>query len=176
MNKKTGTKRRGGKYVPTKHALDRVKLRFGIPVEQAADWFGDFMNKAEYVASSGRHRNIYEKDGIQAVVDTRNNAIVTIHNEVRIDFLRPVFEREIRKLSREGTRKIRMLERKLSKRYAKLSESVLNYANACNPNTRKNIGESIRMIERNIAELTTEIERAKDDNNAKIKAIEVLAE
>lgn len=170
------TKRSGNRYKPTMHALERVKLRLGVSSERAGDWFVDFMSKAEYVASSGKHRMVYEKDGVQAIVDNRNNAIVTIHAEVRIDFLRPVFEREVRKLRREGTRQIRMLERRLAEGYATLSKATLNYANACNPNTRRVIGETIQTINRSVSDLTIDIERKEDEIQAKIKAIEVLAE
>lgn len=164
------------KYTPTHHAMERAKIRLGITTDQASEWFSNFMRKSKYVSSSGRFRMIYEKDGIQAVIDNRNNAIVTIHNELKIDFLQPVLEREVRKLRREGTRQMREAERRLSAMYEEMAVKMKNYANACHPETRDNIGKAIEGMQKSVLEILTDIERGEDEVRAKIKAIEVLAQ
>src|SRR5699024_2681621 len=117
-----------------------------------------------------------ESEGKKIIKDTRNNAVVTVHNVLRADFLKPTLEREIRKIKRESTRQIRLTEKKLATAYAELSDKLMNYANARNPNTRKSIGVTIEQNRQQIDDLTNNIERQKDELSAKIKAIEVITE
>lgn len=164
------------KYTPTHHAVTRAAVRFGIDSDKVIDWVNELMQKAKYVAASGKHRITFEHDGVQIIVDTRNNAVVTVHNVLRADFLKPTLEREIRKIKRESTRQIRLTEKRLAKAYAELSDKLMNYANARNPNTRKSIGVTIEQNRQQIDDLTNNIERQKDELSAKIKAIEVITE
>src|SRR5690554_3421198 len=160
------------KYVPTRHALDRARVRFGIESDKVAEWINELMQGAKYVASNGRNGLTYEKDGIRIVVDGTTNAVITLHHTLRTDFLRPALEREMRKIKRESTRQTRELERRLAKAYALLSERMMNYANARNPQTRELISERIDDVNSYINELESEIERLKDETQAKLRAIE----
>lgn len=164
------------KYVPTRHAIDRARIRFGITPDKAAEWINELMQGAKYVASNGRNGLTYEKDGIRIVIDGATNAVITLHHALRTDFLRPALEREARKIKRESTREIRELERRLAKAYAELSDRMMNYANARNPKTRAIIGERVSEVEAFISEVETAIERLQDETQAKLKAIELIAE
>ena len=152
------------KYIPTRHALDRARIRFGIASDKAVKWINELMQGAKYVASNGRNGLTYEKDGIRIVVDGTTNAVITLYPALRTDFLRPALEREMRKIKRESTREIRELERRLAKAYAELSERMMNYANARNPKTRASIGERISEVEAIISEVETAIERLQDES------------
>lgn len=163
------------KYTPTRHTIDRARLRFGIPSESVADWINGLMSEAKYVAANGK-RSIYEAGDIQIIVDSTTQAVITVHHALRTDFLRPALEREIRKIRREYTRKIRATERKLAGQYRRLGEQFVNFSNARNPQTRALIGERIEQTENIIEGVKQGIERMKDDMQAKIKAIELIAE
>src|SRR5690625_2397889 len=94
------------RYQPTKHAAERDELRLGITRGKAADWFNESMRKAKYVASNGKNGLVYQAGDIRIVVDGMTNAIITVHDSLRADFLKPILERELRKLKREYTRAI----------------------------------------------------------------------
>lgn len=163
-------------YTVTKHAAQRAMLRFGITPEKVTEWANDLMRKAKYVCANGSNRLVYDNNGIQLVVDGSSHYIITIHSELKTDFLRPTLEREIRKIKREGTRQIRETERKLASVYAELSTKLANYANAKNPNTRKSIGRGVKQAQVKAAELGREIERIEDEVKAKIMAIELISD
>jgi len=133
------------------------------------------MSEAKYVAANGK-RSIYEAGDIQIIVDSTTQAVITVHHALRMDFLRPALEREIRKIKRESTRKIRATERQLAGQYRKLGEQLVNFSNARNPQTRELIGERIEQTENTIEGVKRSIERMKDEMNAKIRAIELIAE
>ena len=166
------------KYTPTLHAIERARLRFGIPSESVTEWINAIMADAKYIAANGKNRLIYESEpgDVQIVVDGNTHAVITIHHAVRTDFLRPALDREIRKLKREGTRKVRATERRLAEAYAQLAELSMNYAKARNPNTRELIDGRIRDKEAQINDLKRSIKRQQDDMQAKIKAVELIKE
>ena len=166
------------RYSPTSHAIERARMRFGIKSEKVTEWVNEVMKGAKYVASQGKNRLLYESsDGnIRIIVDANTRAVVTVHHALRMDFLRPALEREIRKIKREGTRNIRALERSLAGQYARLAEQMTNYANARNPQTRELVGGRMAETERHIEGTRRKIERLEDETKAKIKAIEVIAE
>lgn len=161
---------------PTTHALERIKLRFGIPSEKAAEWINEKMKRAKLVTVNGNKTLVYEADNARFVIDGKKNAVITVHHTLRTDFLRPALEREMRKIKRESTRQTRELERRLAKAYALLSERMMNYANARNPQTRELISERIDDVNSYINELESEIERLNDETQAKLRAIELIAE
>lgn len=166
------------KYMPTSHAIERARLRFGIPSEAVTEWINEIMEDAKYIAAQGKSRLLFEsEDGdIRIIVDRNTHAVITVHHAIRTDFLRPALEREIRKIKRETTRKIRLTERNLADQYQKLGEQMANYSNARNPQTRELIGNRIEQTENTIEGIKRSIERMKDEMNAKIKAIELIAE
>lgn len=164
------------KYYPTTHAVERARLRFGIPSEVVSEWINAIMEDAKLVTTNGNKTLIYEAEDVRLVIDGRNNAVITLHHVLRTDFLRPALEREMRKIKRESTRQTRELERRLAKAYAELSERMMNYANARNPQTRELISERIDDVNSYINELESEIERLQDETQAKLRAIELIAE
>jgi len=164
------------KYVVSHHATERAMLRFGIESERVGEWVNDMMSKAKYISSQGGGRLLYEADGVQFIVGDKSRTVITVHPSIRLDFLRPALEREIRKIKRETTRNIRALERSLAGQYARLAEQMTNYANARNPQTRELVGGRMAETERHIEGTRRKIERLEDETKAKIKAIEVIAE
>lgn len=163
------------KYQPTKHAIERAELRFGIAPESAVNWFNDLMRKAKYVASNGKNGLVYQVDDIRLVVDGMTNAIITVHDSLSTDFLKPMLERELRKLKREYTRLIRKLELEYAEALQEIGGMAVNRAKARNPKIRE-------LIEGRIAEkqdyadgIISRIERLQDEWNRKERAIEVIA-
>src|SRR5690625_3133306 len=124
------------RYQPTKHAIERAELRFGITPDNAADWFNELMRKAKYVASNGKNGLVYQVDDIRLVVDGMTNAIITVHDSLSADFLKPALERELRKLKREYTRLIRKLELEYAESLQEIGDMAVNRAKARNPKTR----------------------------------------
>lgn len=166
-----------GTYYPTAHAIERIKARFGVAVEDISCWVKRNIAKAKpIVENNGGNTMILETSGIRFVVDRRNNAIVTVYHPIRLDFLRPALEREIRKIKREYTRKIRHTERSLAGQYKRLAEQMTNYANARNPNTRALIGERIGKTENLIDGIKRSIGRLKSEQKTRVRAIEVISE
>src|SRR5690625_152596 len=125
------------RYQPTKHAIERAELRFGITPESAVNWFNELMNKAKYVASNGKNGLVYQVDDIRLVVDGMTNAIITVHDSLSADFLKPVLERELRKLKREDTLAIRKLELEYAEALKEIGEMAINRARARNPKIRE---------------------------------------
>lgn len=166
------------KYSLTKHAIDRASIRFGVETDGIDVWANDVMKTARYVSSQGGGRLLYESiDGdIQLVVSDTTNVIITVHSTLRLDFLRPTLEREVRKIKRESIRQVRMLERRVADAYSELAERMSNFANARNPHTRLLIEGRIGETEASINALKRNIERMEDETRAKIKAIGVISE
>lgn len=164
------------KYTPTRHAIDRARVRFGLASEEVTEWINEKMTDAKFVATNGSKRLIYENEGVQFIIDGATNAVITVHHALSTNFLRPTLEREMRKIKRESIRETRELERRLAKAYAGLAEQMMNYANAKNPSTRASIGERIIETEAFINEVVNAIKRLNDNTQAKLKAIELIAE
>ena len=166
------------RYSPTSHAIERARMRFGVKSEKVTEWVNEVMEGAKYVASQGKNRLLYESsDGnIRIIVDANTRAVVTVHHALRMDFLRPALEREIRKIKRESTRQIRESERNLAEAYAELAERMRNFANARNPQTRKLIESRIEETQADIDDYKRHIELMKDAMQGKIRAIELIAE
>jgi len=164
------------RFVPSKHAIERATVRFGIKQDEVNRWINDLMAKAKYVTTGNNGCEVYESDDVRLVVDTAEGVVVTVHNTLRLDFLRPTLDREVRKIKREYTRRQRGAERRLADSIEHLAKKIRNYANARNPNTRRLILERINEARNTIEEAERHIERIKDDRQAKIRAIELIAE
>ena len=161
-------------YTPTTHAIDRARLRLGVDVTDATKWFNDMMRKAKYVITNDRGQAVYDKDGTRLVVDTRNKMIVTIYNEVKTDFLRPILERELRKLHRHYTPIIRKAEVEQAILLSEYADMAMNRAKARNPKTRSVISSRMAEKQTEIGELETFIRRTKDDWQSKNRAIKLI--
>src|SRR5699024_10913596 len=124
-------------YVPSRHALEKARLRYGIDPKRYNDWINGLMNKGKYVASNGMNGNTYAVDELIIVIDDKSKTVITIHDDPTTEFIRPILERELRKLSRMHTRSIRKLELEYAKKLQEHAETVRNRAKARNPKTRK---------------------------------------
>lgn len=168
-----------GTYYPTVHAMERIKARFGVPTDRVNEWIRRQISKARAVVSSkgsGGNTLVLESQDVRFIINRRSGAIITVYHPVRLDFLRPTLDREMRKIKRKYTREQRHLERILSEQYCRLGEQMMNYANARNPNTRELIGERIEATESVIEGYKQEIERIKDEMEVRIRAIEIISE
>lgn len=162
------------RYQPTRHAIDRARLRFGIETEKVANWINDKMTKAKRVGVSGAKGVDYLADGVRLVVDEVNGLVITLHSELSADFLKPALERELRKIKREYTRSIRKMELAYAETLKEIAEMAVNRARACNPETRDIIAEKMADMQMIANEQVRRIERLADEKQAKIKAIEVI--
>lgn len=141
------------KYTPTLHAIERARHRLGIEAGEAQRWFNDVMRKARYVISQrvkGRDQLVYEYEGTRLVIDASNNVIVTVKPSVDTSILKPVFEREQRRIKREVTRNVRKYELSIAELTVEMGERMTAKARARNPKTRE-------LIQRDIDELQTKI-------------------
>lgn len=163
-------------FFPSQHALDRAKLRFGIELSDATEWFNELMKDANYVSSNGKYRLTYESSGLQIIVDIRNNAIVTVHDSLKLDFLRPSIEREMRRMKREFTKKRRQIELDQALSMQKHAELAVNKAKARNPNTRSLIEGRMDEVKTIIKGYEMRIKRMEDEFYAKCKAVELISE
>lgn len=170
-------------YQPNVHALRRAKLRFNIDHEDAFVWINDLMKKAKLVTyQNGDKRNAvyvsdYLNEKVTIIADDSINVVKTLYpTEIKTDFLRPVLERELRKIKREYTRAKRNIELKYAESLRELAEMAINRAKACNPQTRELIAEKISDKQAEIDEYVRSIERLDDEYKAKIRAIELIAE
>lgn len=163
------------RYQPTKHAIERAELRFGIDPERAASWFNDIMRKAKYVAANGKNGLVYQADNIRVVVDGTTDAIITVHEALTADFLKPTLERELRKLKREYTRLIRKLELEYAESLQEIGDMAVNRAKARNPKTRALIEGRIAEKQAYADGIISRIERLQDEWKAKERAIEVIS-
>src|SRR5690625_4455122 len=166
------------RYTPTSHAIERARIRFGVRTEKVKEWINEVMKGAKYVAAQGKNRLLYKSsDGnIRIIVDANTRTVVTVHHALRMDFLRPAHEREIRQIKREGTRQIRAAERNLAEAYAELAEKMKNFANARNPKTRELIESRIEEAQADINDYKLHIEQMQDAMQEKIREIELIAE
>ena len=164
------------KYKPTKHAIERAELRFGIKPENCVEWINNLMSQAKYVASNGRNGLVYQAGDLRIVVDDMTNAVITLHDALSVDFLKPTLERELRKLKRLYTRRIRKHELAYAEASQELASMAINRARARNPHTREIIADRMSDKQSEIDGLVREIERLQDDWQAKERAIEVIAE
>lgn len=163
------------RYKPSKHAVDRARLRFGIETDKVETWVNSLMEDATYVGSQGDRRKIFEKDNVRLIVDVVNNVVITVHNAVSVKFLKPVIEREIRKMERAHTKLMRQIELDLALSIKKYAEMAVNKANARNPKTRELISERMDEVQAVIDGYKYRMERMEDDHKQRIRAAEMIA-
>ena len=162
-------------YIPSTHAIDRARLRFGVELENIREWFNEQMAKAKYVCDNGKGRSVYANGNVRLIVHDDTKTIITVYDEVKTDFLRPALERELRKLKRHYTKTIRQHELAYAELLKEIGEMAINRARARNPKTRELIAERLSDKQRQADELITEIERLNDEWQSKVRAIELIA-
>lgn len=162
-------------YYPTTHAMDRISMRFGVDVSEVAAWVNDKMAKATFIKENKRGQSEYRNEGVRFIVDDKNGAIVTVYSEVSTNFLRPVLERELRKMHRKHTRKVRQMEHDQAEALAKYAEMAMNKAKARNPETRDLIAERMAEVWAIIEGYNMRIDREADEYKSKVRAVELIA-
>jgi len=164
------------KYNPTKHAVDRARLRFGIESGKVVEWIDGLMRKATYISSTGKNGLMYEADDIRLVIDAVTSEVITIHSAIKTDFLRPTLEREMRKLRREHTRNKRTMELLYAEALQEFAEMAVNRAKARNPQTRELISGRMSDKQAEIDDYVAHIQRLEDEYESKVRAIELISE
>lgn len=162
-------------YYPTTHAMDRISMRFGVDSGKVSSWVNEKMAKAKFLKENKRGQSEYSSEGVRFIVDDRDGAIVTVYGEVSTNFLRPVLERELRKMYRNHTRKVRQMEHDQAEALAKYAEMAMNKAKARNPETRELIAERMAEVWAIIEGYNMRIEREADEYKAKVRAVELIA-
>ena len=167
------------KYTPTLHAIERAYHRLGIEPAQAQRWFNETIRKAKYLLSKQvgkRTQAIYETDDVRFVVDTGNNTVVTIYPKLNaFEILKPVFEREQRRIKREVTRNTRKHELAIAELTVEMGERMTARAKAKNPQTRGLIQRDIDAIQAKISGHEAAITREQDRLENFVRAIGVYA-
>lgn len=166
------------KYTPSYHAMERAHHRLGIDPSEAQRWFNETMRKAKYLFTQkrgNRTQAIYEIDDFRLVVDTGDNTVVTIKPSLDTAFLKPVFEREHRRIKREVTRAIRKHEMAIAQLTVEVGERMTAKARARNPKTRELIQKDIDAIQALIDSENAAITREQDRLNNFVRATGVYA-
>lgn len=163
-------------YTPTLHAIERAHHRLGIDPAQSQRWFNDIMRKASYLFTQKAGKNtqaIYETEDVRLIVDTDSKTVVTIYPKLDTSFLKPVFQREERRIKREVTRNVRKHELTIAELTVDKGERMLAYAKAKNPKTRAIIKRDIdafkAKIDGHLAAITREHDRL--DNFARATGV-----
>lgn len=177
------------KYSVTQHAIKRTGERLGIGAEHAEHHLNNLMQSAYFqgvVPSKQGRARVYDhhKSNTRLILCEAGKRIITVYkmpegldvSGLMLDFLRPTLEREMRKLKRLYTRKVRAYELKHAEALRELSEMTFNRARARNPNTRDLISERIAIKQDEVKTLVADIKRFGDEYETKKKAIEVISE
>lgn len=164
------------RYMPTKHAIDRATMRFGINAGQVAEWANARIRNATDKIPQGDNTVLCVTNDARILIDDDRKTIVTVYYPIKVDFLRPALERELRKLRREYIRAKRALELQYAETLGELSEMAINRARARNPQTRELIADRMADKQSEIDGLVLGIERLDDEYNAKKRAIELISE
>ncbi|MED3649990.1 hypothetical protein [Heyndrickxia sporothermodurans] len=162
------------RYNPSQHAIDRANLRYGIATEKVADWVNEIMPKARYITTQPNKNAVYEVDGKRLIVDTARNIIVTIKPVADVNnFLKPIFERELRKHKRLTIRAIRALELEKAQLIVKLGERAVSKAKARSPKVQGSIQRYIDEIQARINACDRKIQQTQDQFENFKKAIAI---
>ena len=163
-------------YIPTTHAIDRLQHRLGVKPTQAKRWVNEALCKATYLITQkvrGQAQAIYEHKGVRLVVDELTKTVITVKPTVDTSILKPVFEREFRRLKREVTRNTRKLELIIAELTVQMGERMTAKARAKNPQTRGIIDVEVQQIAGLINDKQAEIKRELDKLENFRKATEV---
>ena len=150
----------------SRHAAERLEQRFDVKEEDYSKWVADNIERAynSYTQNfGGRKQRVYQGRIAEIVVDEIDNKVITVKPTVKVDRVADVLAREYRSLYRENTRMIRKIEVEVSELYSKLSDRMLSFARAKNPNTRESIGQDIEEVEREIKRKTYSIRDLEDE-------------
>lgn len=170
-----------GVYSPSRHAIDRARLRFGIQDTESYTWFNKLMKKAIPVTKTNNdtrqtiYSTEYSGETVYLVADAIHKHIKTVYTRTTADFLRPTLEREKRKLRREYVRKKRQLELVYAELLQEIGEMAVNRARARNPQTRELIADRMTVKQRQADEIVEDIERLDDEHKRRIRTIDVIA-
>lgn len=172
-----------GAFRVTAHAITRAVQRLGVAPEQAANHLNQLMQSAIFVGNDSRDGNMYRKYVHQrsdTKIIIKGNTIVTVYPQtiaesINATFLRPILEREKRKIRREHVRIVRALEYEEASAMQEYAEMALNRARARNPKTRELIAQRMADTQASINDIKAKIELQESEYETKIKAIEIIA-
>ena len=153
-------------FTISRHAEERLEQRFGVDKGNFIKWVADNIERAYKMYTQnhgGRRQTVHVGNIAEIVIDEVSKKVVTIKPTVKVDRVAAVLDREYRRLYRENTRNIRLLEVEVSELYSELSGRMMSFARAKNPQTRELIGQDIESIERTIRRKTFEIRDLEDE-------------
>lgn len=161
------------KYNVTRHAIERAYERLGIAKEQAAGYLNQLMQTAFYngVTSSfkGDSHKVFDHHRTRTrIIVSEDGAIITVYKVpegLTVDipsFLRPVIDREFRKVKREVIRNTRRHELAIAQLTVEMGERMTAKARARNPKTRELIQRDIDDIQAKIEAKQASITREQD--------------
>lgn len=176
-----------GKFVLTKHALERIRERFGFP-QMSDREVGAHVNNvlkvatfhSETASDTGFKRN-YDalKQSMRIVVDMKSRVIVTVYplsKSTPIHEDSPLFERfaavakrELKKAGAAFRKTQRDLTAQISAIKIELAHAEVNLLNAKGPHIKNIIRKKMDVYARSIDELTAEIGR-KESEFERVKA------
>lgn len=148
-------------YTPTLHAIERAHHRLGVEPTNAQRWFNETMRKAKYLYSR-KKQAYYDVEDVRLVVDTDTQTIVTIYPKFDTTMLKPIFDRERRRLRREVIREVRRHELEIAELTIRKGERMTAKARARNPQTREIIQRDIDVLQTMIDERAAAITREND--------------
>src|SRR5690625_7955298 len=93
-------------YTPTRHAIERARLRFGIEAEPVSEWINAMMAQAKRIGTSSAKGGVYKTEYVRSVVDETTGLVITMHAKLDEDYLKQTQERERRKKKRLYTTRI----------------------------------------------------------------------
>src|SRR5690625_7651196 len=83
-------------YTPTRHAIERARLRFGIDAEHVTERINAIMAQAKRIGTSGAKGDVYKTEDARVVVEETNGRVITMHPERDAWLRKPTCEREKR--------------------------------------------------------------------------------
>lgn len=173
------------KYNPTVHAVEQLRIRFGIAEEHAKAWFNDVMETALYVTTqTPSGRKVYKHSGkdVMLVLDAKSDVIVTIlpkhgegernkpavskmqaFNNAIIEKAIATIKRELTKVGREFTSEIRKLKIEQAEIGVEIAQAQVNKARCRAPHTQALIQQRIKSMETYYNAVSTKITKLTEE-------------
>lgn len=175
------------RYKVSNHAESRAVSRLGIKKEHASAHLLMLMQTAYYQGQGSTPlgpSRIYDHHNSRTrlIINTVGDTIITVYKmsntadlaQYDISFLKPILEREHRKLKRQHTKAVREEELDKALLLRDYGEMAVNHAMARNPNTRSLIEGRMEDAQEELHTIDKHIVELKGTYAEKSKAIEEM--
>lgn len=166
----------------TKHAIDRIRQRFGIRGSDAdiVNWANQKMAEATYVTEvlpdSNNDSRLFAHNGVLFALDRKDPVIITVMKPRRVATVRRKFQRlaqaERDRIERKYTAKERRLMRMQAELEIELGERKLELMRARAPYRKLSLKARIAALELRCGDIPDEI---RENKRAKTKQAEGVA-